>query len=139
MEEIQEAVKNIIARLVLWLSNLGALALLLREIISSEPVTRQSVFIMVWTSCILVTTFLFLIIMKVMKALMRSTELHGASIEMTGKLSEAVRNIVESLPCTKSSISEEQPPIQKKQILKNKNRKEIAHNQEDAPDPKPVR
>lgn len=124
--EVQEAVKNIIARLVLWLSNIGAVVLLVREVISSEPVSRKSVFIMVWTGCILVTTFLFSIIMRVMKVLLKSTELHGASIEMTGKLSEMVRNIVESLPCTKSSISGEQPPIQRKKTLKSKDRKQIA-------------
>jgi hypothetical protein len=103
MEEVQDAVKNIIARLALWLSNLGALTVLVRELISPEPVSRKSVFMMVWMACILVTTFLFSIIMKVMKALLRSTEMHSLTMDATTKLTDLVGDIVRSLPCNKPS------------------------------------
>lgn len=104
--EVQDAVKNIIARLVLLSSNLVALFFLLQEISSSAPIDRKSVLIIVWSVCILVITFLFSIIMKFTKSLLKSIELHGDSIQMTGKLSETVRNIVESLPCSKPSNSD---------------------------------
>lgn|SRR6266571_1130770 len=103
MEEVQDAIKNIIARLVLWLSNIGAFALLVRELISSEPVSRMSIFITVWMACILVITFLFSIIMKVMKALIRSTEMHSLTMDATNRLTELVGDIVRSLPCNKPS------------------------------------
>ncbi len=106
MGEVQAAAKNIIARLVLWLSNMGALFLLIREVISLEPPSRISAFIMVWTGCILVATFLFSLIMKVMKALVKTTELHGPSIDATGRLTELVRDIVTSLPCKKDAPEE---------------------------------
>lgn len=117
IEEVQEAVKNIIARLALWLSNIGALAILIRELISSEPVSRKSVFMMVWMTCILVTTFLFLIIMKVMKALLKTTELQNKHVDTTGNLIELVSDIVNSLPCNKPSISEEHPQPRKTKAL----------------------
>jgi hypothetical protein len=128
MEEVQDAVKNIIARLVLWLSNLGALWLLIRELISTEPVSRKSVFIIAWTICIFGITFLFSIIMKVMKALLSSTELHGKSIDATTRLTVLVKDIVESLPCSKPSL-EEHPQVLKMTKMptagKKENRKRI--------------
>ena len=46
--------KLIFLRIVEWICNLGVGAFLLREIVSPEPLTRWSVFLMVWYSSALV-------------------------------------------------------------------------------------
>ncbi|WP_243374950.1 hypothetical protein [Geotalea sp. SG265] len=105
--EVQEAIKKIFVRLLLWVSNGCAAFVLVSELQSTEPINRRDIFLIVWS----VSMFLLSLILKLAKALLNTTELQGKFAELQGRMIEHDSQIVD--------------------FLKAKTGKE--HNQEDAP------
>lgn len=88
--EIQEAIKNIFFRIFVWMSNLFACGILIREYLSSAPISRRDVFTIVWSTSLIV---LFLIL-RIAKALLEQSKVNLKHMELHQKIANNEGQII---------------------------------------------
>jgi ABC-type multidrug transport system fused ATPase/permease subunit len=101
IQEIQADIKNIFARLFIWVSNLCAVAYLVFEFISPLPISRRDVFLIVWSVSILFISLILTLSIRLMDRMMDMLRLHSKHIDATEQISNSLDRtigIIESMP-----------------------------------------